>query len=81
MVPFETGAIVLALVAERRAKPLQPGPVLDQPLPVVVTDLVAEAPEQGAVGLAHRLSRTLACHSKGPLPGSAPEPFVNYGWA
>ena len=23
----------------------------------------------------------IAYQSKGPLPGSGPEPFVNYGWA
>jgi hypothetical protein len=25
--------------------------------------------------------RAIAYQSKGPLPGSGPEPFVNYGWA
>ena len=36
------------------------GPLLDQALPVVVPDLVAEVAEHGAVGLAHLLADLLA---------------------
>ena len=60
VVSFETDAIVLALVAEQHAEPLQPNAVSHQPLPIVVTDLAAEVSEQRAVGLPHFLAGALA---------------------
>ena len=45
-------AVVGTLITEQRAAGVQPGAVGDQPVPVVMADLVAEMPEQGAVGFA-----------------------------
>ncbi len=53
--------VVGALVAEQRVKALQPGGVVaDQPVPIIVAELVAEMAEQRAVVLAHLGAHLLA---------------------
>src|SRR3974390_2354879 len=52
--------IILPLVSEQRAEFTDVGRVLDQVIPVIVRDLVAEMPEQRAVGLGHIVALPLA---------------------
>ncbi len=61
IVGLQAGRVVLGFIAEQGAKALQPVGAGDQPVPVVVADLMAEMPEQRAVGLMHGLAHRFAC--------------------
>lgn len=60
VVSFDTGAVILALVAEQFVERLRPNTVPDQPLPAIAADLIAKMSEQSAVGLRHVFARALA---------------------
>src|SRR5262245_53453958 len=51
VVGFQRRRIVGTFVAEKGAKALQPGAVQNQPVPVVVADLMAKMTEQRAIWL------------------------------
>ena len=54
---LERLAIVLPLVAEHGTERVEGAAVGDEPVPVIVADLMAEMAQQRAVGLAHRGAR------------------------
>ena len=60
IVPLQRCRIVLALVAEHLPEFVDGGRIRDQPVPVIMRDLVPEMPEQRAVGLAHLRALALA---------------------
>ncbi|MNF85568.1 hypothetical protein D3C84_679670 [compost metagenome] len=53
IMPFECVGVTGALVTEQAAKRLKPMAVGDQPIPVIVTDLMAKMPKQGAIRFVH----------------------------
>src|SRR5690606_2043773 len=56
----ERGAVVLALVAEKRAESFVLPGLRDQHVPIEVSAFVAEMAEQGAIGLAELLAPALS---------------------
>ena len=52
--------IVCAFIPEQGAERFEPLAIPDQPIPVIVPDLVAEVADQGAVGLVHGRANLLA---------------------
>ena len=60
MVASERRAVVIALIAEKRAKLVDPSAFLDQNHPVVVAAFVAQMPEQRTIGFAELLALAFA---------------------
>jgi hypothetical protein len=55
---FQGGAVVTALVTEQLPEGSVPQAIPDEPLPIMVADLVAEMLEERAVGLRHVAAMT-----------------------
>ena len=57
--PLQRGVVILPLVSEHPPECLDGGCVADQPIPIIMADLVPEVAEQGPVGLVHALAPPL----------------------
>ena len=49
-------AVISAFITKQFAEPRQPFGIANHHVPVVMTDLMAEVPQQRAIGLVHRLA-------------------------
>src|SRR5690606_12031920 len=76
VVALEGGAVIPALVAKEFAKPRVAWLAIDQEVPIVVTDFMAEMAEQGAVGLSHIHFAALALCVIGFGKGNGDDPIL-----